>query len=75
MTEQIHSVPVPVIKGRFNVYETPDKGFHIAYIRDGEDEIQHIELPGVMINAARMMSEGKLNPLQLFRMISGKADA
>lgn len=70
MTE-IHEVPVPVIKGRFNVYETPGGGYHIAYVRDGEKEIQHIDLPAALMNAARMMSEGKLNPLQAAKMLFG----
>jgi len=69
MTE-IHTVPIPIIKGRFNVYETPDGGLHIAYVRDGEEEIQHITLPGMVINAAKMMEAGKLNPMQALKMFS-----
>lgn len=70
MTE-VHAVPVPIIKGRFNVYDTPDGGYHIAYVRDGEDEIQHMTIPGMLINAAKMMESGKLSPLQAFKFLKG----
>lgn len=68
---EIHTVPVPFMKGRFNVYETPDGGFHIAYQKDGQEEIEHINLPGPLIRAAQMMSDGKLSPIAAMKMITG----
>lgn len=72
MTAELQSVPVPFMKGRFNVYETPDGGFHIAYQKDGTEEIEHINLPGPLIRAAQMMSEGKLSPMAAIKMFMGK---
>lgn len=71
MTEVVHSVPVPFMQGRFNVYETPDGGYHIAYKKDGEEKVEHIELPGPLLRAAQMLSEGKLNPMAALKMFMG----
>jgi hypothetical protein len=60
-------MPEPRLKGRFNVYETPDGGLHIAYqpdpVDDQEQEIQHIEIPAKVIKLAQMINGGKMNPL------------
>jgi hypothetical protein len=64
--------PEPFMKGRFNVYKTPDGGLHISYTVDGGDEVEHMSLPGPMVRAAQMMSEGKMNPLEFFRLMRGR---
>ena len=63
------TTPEPILKGRFNMWETPDGGFHIAYVADGTDETQHIEVPGMAVNVARLVQDGKLNPFQAFKKI------
>jgi hypothetical protein len=56
------------MKGRFTLYETPDNGFHIAYLPDGdEEETRHMEVPGTIVHLAKMGAEGKLSPLALAR--------
>lgn len=82
--------PEPKMKGRFNLYETPDGGFHISYQEDptylpeyGEDptavvehEIQHIDIPGQIIQMAKMMEAGSMSPAKMFgtmkKMLGGK---
>jgi hypothetical protein len=68
------SVPEPILKGRFNLYETPEGGFHIAYVADGESEPRHLEIPAMVIRMARLSAEGKLNPVKALReMIASDA--
>lgn len=59
--------PEPALKGRFNLWEMQDGGFHIAYIPDGTDETRHLEIPGMVIRMARMSAEGKLNPMKAIK--------
>ncbi len=45
--------PVPVMRGRFAVYDTPDGGYHLTYQLEGEEEPQHMEFPGMFVNLAK----------------------
>lgn len=67
--------PEPIMTGRFNLFETVGGGFHIAYQPDGQEEIQHIEIPAAVIGAAKMAAEGKLNPFKMMgKMFGGAKD-
>lgn len=46
-------MPEPLMRGRFAVYETPDKGYHLTYQLDGEETAQHLEFPGMLVALAR----------------------
>ena len=46
--------PEPILMGRFNLFNTPDGGYHIAYIPDGSDETQHLEIPAMVVKMARL---------------------
>lgn len=63
----VPAVPEPTLMGRFNMWETPEGGFHIAYIADGDTETRHLEIPGMVVRMARMSAEGKLNPMQALK--------
>lgn len=66
------TTPEPILKGRFNLFETPDGGFHIAYVADDETETRHLEIPAMIVRMARLSAEGKLNPAKAIReMMSG----
>jgi hypothetical protein len=65
----------PMMKGRFTLYETPDGGYHIAYLADDTEETRHIEVPGPLVSLAKAGAEGKLNPLAMARMFMGGTDA
>lgn len=65
------STPEPKMKGRYNLYDTPDGGIHIAYTVEGDDEIQHLDIPGQVVRAARMMEQGKMNPMQAVKLLMG----
>jgi hypothetical protein len=58
--------PVPRQKGRYNMFDTPDGGLHIAYTVDGEDVTQHIEVPGRILQMAKMLEDGKMSPMKAF---------
>jgi hypothetical protein len=66
--------PKAVMKGRFNLFETPDGGYHIAYQKDeefrseGEPEIMHIEVPGFVINGAKMFADSGANMRDIIKM-------
>lgn len=63
----------PIMKGRFTLYETPDGGYHIAYLPDGDNqEPRQMEVPGAIVNLAKMGAEGKLSPLAMARAFMGK---
>lgn len=64
-TESIR--PHVVHQGRYRLYEKPDGGLHIVYQRDDKDTPDHLELPGAMVNLARMAGEGKLSPGEMLR--------
>lgn len=63
--------PVPKQKGRYNLFDTPDGGLHIAYTEDGNEEVQHIEVPGNIIRMAKMLDEGKMSPMKAFSALRG----
>lgn len=69
------TTPEPILKGRFNLYETPDGGFHIAYIADGETDTRHLEIPAMVIRMARASAEGKLNPVKALKDLMSDANA
>jgi hypothetical protein len=68
-TVEVIAEPQAFIRGRFSIYETPDGGFHIAAIFDGEDETRHTEIPGAMLKMAGMLGGG--NPLSMLRSMFG----
>lgn len=59
--------PEPLIKGRFSLFETPEGGYHIAYIPDGMPETMHLEIPGMIVRMAKAGAEGKLSPLRMMQ--------
>ena len=60
-------VPTILHEGRYRLYEKPDGGLHLAYKRDDVEELQHMEIPGALINLARMAAEGNISPTQMLR--------
>ena len=69
--------PEPRLKGRFNLYDTPDGGIHISYQEDPkvvdenwdeyeEQPVQHLEVPGAVLKMAKMLENGEMNPMQVF---------
>ena len=73
--EVIPVTPEPRMKGRFNLFDTPDGGLHISYLIDGTEEIQHINIPGQVLSMAKMLESGKMSPKHLmgfFKNMGGK---
>lgn len=64
-----NSVPEPVLKGRFAIYETPDGGFHLAYRPDESEEDQHVEIPGLYVKLMRRKTGGTKNMLARFGLV------
>jgi hypothetical protein len=64
------TTPEPRIKGRFNLFDTPDGGLHIAYQRDDSEETEHLELPGKLLKLAEMMGKGGFNPMNAMKMFT-----
>lgn len=48
-------------EGRYRLYEKPDGGIHLVYLPDGQEDEQHMEIPGAMLRLARMASEGNMS--------------
>lgn len=68
--------PDPILKGRFNLYETPDGAFVIVYIADGETDTRRLDIPAMVVRMARLSAEGKLNPAKALReMMASDASA
>jgi hypothetical protein len=65
--------PSPRQKGRYNLYDTPDGGIHVSYTVEGSEEIQHIEIPGRIIQMAKMLEDGKMGPAQVLKALKGMA--
>lgn len=55
---EIETAPVPFMRGKFSIYETPDGGLHIAYVLAGDDETKHLALPAAMVKMANMAANG-----------------
>lgn len=66
--------PEPILKGRFTLYETPDGGYHVAFLPDGMEETRHLEVPGPLVSLAKMGAEGRLSPLAMARAFMGSPD-
>jgi hypothetical protein len=73
MDTEITPVPVPRQKGKYNLYDTPDGGIHVAYTVDGSDITEHIEIPGKLLKMAKMMEEGSMSPLKAFSALRSMA--
>lgn len=58
--------PVPRQKGKYSLYDTPDGGIHVAYSVEGSEEIQHIEVPGRLLQMAKMLDNGTMSPMKAF---------
>lgn len=77
MSEVETTDPVAIMKGRFNLFQTPDGGFHISYQKDeeyrveGEPEIMHIDVPGFVINGAKMFAESGASLSDVMKMGMG----
>lgn len=69
------STPEPFLKGRFNMWETPEGGYHIAYVPDDSAETRHLEIPGMVVRMGKLASEGKLNPVKAMREIMSHESA
>lgn len=54
----VEALPVPIMKGKFAIFETPDGGLHIAYRLDETDEDRHVALPAAMVKMANMAANG-----------------
>lgn len=72
-TKTIEDYTTPTMMGRFNLFNTPDGGFHVAYQEDPteenpEPETQHIDIPGAIVRASKMLSEGKMTPMKAMDM-------
>lgn len=78
------TAPAPRMKGRFNLYDTPDGGLHISYQEDDTllpeydenpsavivHEVQHIDIPGQALNMMKMLESGKLSPTKALTMVT-----
>ncbi len=62
-------VPVIVHQGRYRLYEKADGGLHLVYQRDDKDEPDHMELPGALLNLAKMAGEGKMSIPEMMREV------
>jgi len=58
--------PVPRQAGRYNLFDTPDGGLHIAYTIDGSETTEHIDVPGKILAMAKMMESGSMSPMKAF---------
>ena len=61
--------PPESFSGTYTLYHKPDGGIHIAYLVDGDEETKHLDLPGALMQAARMAAENGMNPLSLLKMV------
>lgn len=63
--------PVLLFNCKASVYETPDGGYHISYVREDSEETKHVEIPGTLVRMAKMAKNGG-NPLKMMSaMMSG----
>lgn len=71
MTElqETSDVPVIVHQGRYRLYQNPDGGLRIQYLRDDKDEEDYVAFPGPMVALAKAASEGKISPVELMKRV------
>jgi hypothetical protein len=70
--------PEPKMVGRFNLYDTPDGGFHVSYQEDPTEEnatpeVQHIDIPGAIVRASKMLGEGNMSPMKAMNVFMNLA--
>jgi len=61
----------PIARGRFAFYRMPDGGLHISYLKDGEEETQHLDVPGFILKLAEQAANGKMNPVKMLAIMRG----
>lgn len=54
--------PVPLLKGKFAVYETPAGGVHLVVRSDEDTEDRHVEVPPYLVKLAK----GGKSPFSMF---------
>lgn len=62
----------PRVRGKFALFDTPDGGLHVAYRPDGQDTDQHFQVPGHILKMAKLLSEGKINPIEMLKQLRGE---
>lgn len=60
-----------LMNGKFSLYETPDGGYHIAYVVEGDEETRHIGIPPMIVRMAKQGMEGNLSPMQMLKGMMG----
>lgn len=65
--ELVNAMPQIMHEGRYRLYGKPDGGLHLVYLVDGQEDEQHMEIPGKMVRLAAMASEGKLSLPQMVK--------
>jgi hypothetical protein len=45
--------------GKFNVFETPNGGYHLVYVLRGETEARHFAVPAYLVKMADAAIEGR----------------
>lgn len=60
--------PVPVVRGRFSLYETPAGGYRLVWRADGSDTDEHADVPPMLVKMAR---RGGTSPLAALRALTG----
>lgn len=63
----VEDMPVIVHEGRYRLYRKPDGGLHLAYKRDDEEDLQHLDLPAQMVKLAEMAGQGRVSPTDMLR--------
>lgn len=66
--------PVPFLMGRFSLFETPGGGMHLTWRPDGEEEDQHIDVPGWILKVARQQKEGSGSFMGMLRSMTGNGE-
>ena len=66
-------LPEPLMNGKFTLYATPNGGYHIAWLPEGSDDTQHLEIPAFVASMAKAAAEGKLNPAKALKEMMANA--
>lgn len=67
--------PVPIAKGRYAIFQTPEGDGVITYRPDGDEEDQHQVIPGGIFSMLLKAARGEkvdVNPMNLMKMLMGK---
>jgi len=66
----VTGAPDLMSQGTYAIYQTPQGGWHIAYLPSDTEETQHFEIPAMAVQLFQTMQRGEMpSPFQMMKKL------